>query len=125
MELLTELCWLSKTKVFSVSQLRRCCCKEDLTVIDVDNGADAVDLFRDHQKEIDVVLLDMTTPGTPSGTVVREAGRLRPRAKILLTSAYNKEMVGSLADAEQVKGFIRKPIPLGELVNLIRKTLSV
>jgi PAS domain S-box-containing protein len=105
----------------AVAQMLR---KEGLTVIEVDNGADAVDLFRDHQKEIDVVLLDMTIPGTPSGTVVREVGRLRPEAKILLTSAYNKEMVGSLADAEQVKGFIRKPFQLGELVNLIRKTLS-
>jgi DNA-binding NtrC family response regulator len=99
--------------------------KQGLTVIDVDNGSDAVDLFRNHQKEIDVVLLDMTIPGTPSGTVVSEARRLRPNAKILLTSAYSREMVEPVADSEQVKGFIRKPFQLGELVNLIRKTLSV
>jgi PAS domain S-box-containing protein len=106
----------------SVAQMLR---KQGLTVIDVDNGSDAVDLFRNHQKEINIVLLDMTIPGTSSETVVSEARRLRPNAKILLTSAYSREMVGPVAHSEQVKGFIRKPFQLGELVSLIRKTLSV
>jgi PAS domain S-box-containing protein len=98
--------------------------KEGLTVIEVGDGTTAIDLFHSHEKPIDVVLLDMTIPGTPSSTVVAEAGRLRPEARLLLTSAYNREMVGPVADAGQVKGFIRKPFQLRELVALIRETLA-
>ncbi|HEY7337217.1 MAG TPA: response regulator [Bryobacteraceae bacterium] len=98
--------------------------KEGLTVIDVDNGDAAVNLFRDYQKEIDVILLDMTIPGTPSAAVVAEAGRLRPNAKLLLTSAYSREMVGPAAYAQQIRGFIRKPFEVRNLLSLIRKALS-
>jgi DNA-binding NtrC family response regulator len=98
--------------------------KEGLTVIDVGNGDAAVNLLRDHEKEINVVLLDMTIPGTPSGAVLAEAGRLRPDAKLLLTSAYSQEMVGPAAGAKQVVGFIRKPFQFRDLLTAIRRALS-
>ncbi len=70
-------------------------------------------ISRTFQGGIDVVLLDMTIPGTPSRAVVTEAGRTRPDAKVLLTSAYSREMAGPAVEAKQVRGFIRKPFLLG------------
>jgi hypothetical protein len=57
--------------------------------------------------------------------VVTEAGRLRPDVKVLLTSAYSREMAGQAGGLAQVKGFIRKPFALRDLVELLRETLSV
>jgi PAS domain S-box-containing protein len=105
----------------SVAKLLR---KEGLTVIDVGDGTTAVDLFRDHPKEIDVVLLDMTIPGTPSSTVIEEASVLRPEARLLLTSAYSREMVFPKNSSDQIKGFIRKPFQLRDLVSQVREALS-
>jgi PAS domain S-box-containing protein len=105
----------------SVAKLLR---KEGLTVIDVGNGTAAVDIFRDHPKEIDVVLLDMTIPGTPSSTVIKEASVLRPDARLLLTSAYSREMVLPANGSDQIKGFIRKPFRLHDLVSEVRDALS-
>jgi PAS domain S-box-containing protein len=105
----------------SVSKMLR---KEGFTVIEAGDGSAAIDLLRDHEKEIDVILLDMTIPGIPSRSVAEEAGRVRPDAKLLLTSAYSQEMAGQVGEARQVKGFIRKPFRLRDLVELLRETLS-
>src|SRR5262249_30809719 len=98
--------------------------KEGLSVIDVEDGDAALDLLRNHRRQIDLVLLDATIPGAPSRTVIAEANRLRPQAKLLLTSAYSREAIGTLAEAEQFSGFLRKPFHLNELVIAVRKTLS-
>jgi CheY-like chemotaxis protein len=106
----------------SISKMLR---KEGFTVIEAGDGSAAMDLLSDLNRQIDVMLLDMTIPGMPSRTVVTEAGRLRPDVKVLLTSAYSREMAGQAGGLAQVKGFIRKPFALRDLVELLRETLSV
>jgi PAS domain S-box-containing protein len=105
----------------AVSKMLR---KEGFTVIEAGDGSAAVTLFREHRMAIDLVLLDMTVPGTASQVVVMEAARIRPDVKVLLTSAYSREMAGTTAGASQVRGFIRKPFRVSDLVTLIRETLS-
>ena len=106
----------------SISKMLR---KEGFTVIEAGDGSAAIDLLRDEKRDIHVILLDMTIPGTPSRSVAAEARRIRPDVKLLLTSAYSREMAGPVGDMGQVKGFIRKPFPLRELVELVRETLAV
>jgi DNA-binding NarL/FixJ family response regulator len=48
------------------------------------DGTAALSQLGNQQKPIDLALLDVTTPGKPSSTVVREVARLRPDAKLLL-----------------------------------------
>ncbi|HWB85303.1 MAG TPA: ATP-binding protein [Bryobacteraceae bacterium] len=98
--------------------------KEGFSVIEVADGTTAVDLFRNQRQQIDVVLLDMTIPGETSSRVIAEVARLRANAKLLLMSAYSRQMVGPVADDAQVSGFIRKPFQLRELVALVREVLS-
>jgi DNA-binding NtrC family response regulator len=105
----------------SVSKVLR---REGFNVIEADDGSAAVDLFRRHDREIDLVLLDLTIPGTTSTAVVEEAARIRPDIRVILTSAYGRDMAGATANAAQVRGFIRKPFRISELVGMIQKTLS-
>jgi CheY-like chemotaxis protein len=93
------------------------------SVIQAGDGSAAVDLIRG-QEGIDLILLDMTIPGISSREVISEAGQVRPDVKIILTSAYSQELVASGLDAPQVRGFIRKPYTLGDLVQLLSDTLS-
>ena len=88
------------------------------------DGSAAVDLLRRHPGNIDIILLDMTLPGTPSREVIAEAQRTRPAVKVVLTSAYSRETVAQSIDAPIVKGFIRKPFQVGDLVQLLRTTLD-
>jgi DNA-binding response OmpR family regulator len=99
--------------------------KEGFIVVEAADGAAAAELLLDSRRKIDLILLDMTMPGMPSSTVVTEASRLRPNAKLLLTSAHGREMLRPVADTAQVAGFVRKPFQLRELVAVIRQALSL
>jgi CheY-like chemotaxis protein len=94
------------------------------SVVGAGDGSAAVHLLRSHPREIDLILLDMTLPGTPSREVIAEAQRTRPAVKVVLTSAYSREMVAQSLEAPIVRGFIRKPFQFGELLRLLRTTLD-
>jgi PAS domain S-box-containing protein len=94
------------------------------SVIQVGDGSAAVDLIRGLEG-LDLILLDMTLPGTSSREVILESGRIRPDVKIILTSAYSQDMMTRDLDAPQVRGFIRKPYTFGDLVQLLSDTLVV
>jgi PAS domain S-box-containing protein len=94
------------------------------SVVGAGDGCAAVDLLRSHPRAIDIILLDMTLPGTPSREVIAEAQRTRPAVKVVLTSAYSREMVAQSLEAPIVKGFIRKPFQFTDLLRLLRTTLD-
>ncbi|HEY1495310.1 MAG TPA: PAS domain S-box protein [Candidatus Solibacter sp.] len=98
--------------------------RRGFSVLSAGDGHAAVDLLHKHPHNIDLILLDMTLPGTPSRDIIAEAQRIRPEIKIILTSAYSKEMVAHSLDSPAVRGFIRKPFQLAELVLLLRDTLA-
>ena len=98
--------------------------RRGFSVVGAGDGSAAVDLLRSHPGKIDIILLDMTLPGTPSREVIAEAQRTRPAVKIVLTSAYSRETVAQSIDAPIVKGFIRKPFQVGDLLQLLRTTLD-
>jgi CheY-like chemotaxis protein len=105
----------------SVSNMLR---KRGFSVVEAGDGCAAVDLFRSHQDHIDVILLDITIPGSSSREVMAEARRIRPDIKVILTSAYSRAMVMPSLGAPRISAFIRKPFPLAELVELLRNTLA-
>jgi PAS domain S-box-containing protein len=98
--------------------------RKGFSVVGARDGSAAVDLLRNHPAQIDIILLDMTLPGTPSREVIREAQRTRPAVKVVLTSAYSRETVAQSINAPIVKDFIRKPFQVGDLVRLLRATLD-
>ena len=98
-------------------------CIKGFSVIQAADGSAAINLIR-AQDGLDGILLDMTIPGASSREVILEAGRVRPETKIILTSAYSREMVTKDLDAPQIRGFIRKPFQLRDLVQLLSDTLA-
>jgi PAS domain S-box-containing protein len=103
----------------SVSKMLR---KKGFSVVEAGDGSQAVDLFRLNKDNVDVMLLDITIPGMSSREVLEEVGRTRPTVKVILTSAYSREMAS--LDAVQVKGFIRKPFQFGDLMQLLSETMA-
>lgn len=110
-----------ETLRLAVSKMLR---KREFSVIEAADGRTAFDLLRNHKDNIDVLLLDMTLPGTPSEELLREAKRIRPDMKIILTSAYQREMVMDRIESPQIRGFIRKPFQLNDVVQLLREVLA-
>jgi PAS domain S-box-containing protein len=99
--------------------------RSGLHVIEAQDGSSAVELLRTHSQTIDTILLDLTLPGLPSENVVEEAIRLRPDVRIFLTSAYSRGNWAPPFNAPQVKGFVRKPYQVRDLVRLLTEELYV
>ncbi len=98
--------------------------KDGFSVIEAGNGSTALDLVRSYRNNIEVILLDLTIPGAPSSEVVAEAQRIRPGVRVVLMSAYGRGMVPQSLNVPAVKGFIRKPFQMSDLVQLLRNTIS-
>ena len=98
--------------------------KQGFEVITADDGEQGVAVFRERADEIQLVLLDMTMPrmsGEEAFAVIR---RIRPHARVLLTSGYNEqEAIGSFT-GKGLAGFIQKPYTPSELLARIRSVLD-
>jgi CheY-like chemotaxis protein/two-component sensor histidine kinase len=98
--------------------------KAGFEVLEVADGSSAIKVMREHGDKIDVVLLDMTIPGASSHEVVAAAVNAKPDIKVILTSAYSKEMIASSMNAPQIHSFIRKPFRFGDLLKTLGSSLS-
>jgi len=105
------------TLLHAVSKMLR---MKGFSVIEAIDGDAALDLFRANQRDITVVLLDMTLPGVSGPRVFEELRKIRPGVKVILTTAYNKATAIKAIDGQQAWGFIRKPYQLTDLVRLLR-----
>jgi PAS domain S-box-containing protein len=93
-------------------------------VFEAADGSSAINLLHAEGDKIDVILLDMTTPGASSHEVLAQAAKAKPNIRVILTSAYDEEMVADAIGAPQISHFIRKPFPVRELIETIRSSLS-
>jgi PAS domain S-box-containing protein len=98
--------------------------KAGFVVFEASDGSSAIEVLRANGGKVDVILLDLTIPGPTSREVVAQAVQARPDAKVVLTSAYSEETARGAVSAEQVRGFIRKPFQLAELVRTLRNVAS-
>ena len=93
-------------------------------VLEAADGSAAIDLLRSNVGKIDVILLDVTIPGASSLQVVAEAAEIRPDTRVILTSAYSREMLTPALNTAKVRGFVRKPFRLADLLKTIRENLQ-
>jgi two-component system, cell cycle sensor histidine kinase and response regulator CckA len=103
----------------AVSKMLR---KKGFSVIEANDGTTALELLRAHKDDIDLLLLDVTLPGSSSREVFEEVKHLRPDLPVIVTSANSEEMA-ALSLARRVERFIRKPFALDHLIGLIRESL--
>jgi len=93
-------------------------------VIEAMDGNQALRAIRQQKQAIDLVLLDVTVPGAPSGEVLAEIRRISPKTKVVVTSAYGQKIVDATFPAMQLDFFLRKPYQLADLESLLRRLVS-
>jgi len=93
-------------------------------VVTAENGADAVEDFRNRKRGFDLVLLDVQMPGM-SGPEVAEAIReIDPLIHILLSSGHTEALVREqFRSTKGIAGFLQKPYTLQELEKAIDAVL--
>jgi two-component system, cell cycle sensor histidine kinase and response regulator CckA len=97
---------------------------KNFRVIEAGDGAAAVEFLESDPGSIDVVLLDITLPGMPSGEIFDKLRQIRPDLKVILTTAYSRDSTIAEFRERDTWGFIRKPYNTGDLVELLRRAVN-
>ena len=85
------------------------------TVLTAADGLQAVDLYRERGKEIDLVLMDLTMPHMDGAEAFGELRRLNPEVRVVLASGYSHEDVASRFAGKALDGVLQKPYTLAKL----------
>jgi len=80
-------------------------------------------LFREHMKELDLVILDVVMPGASGQELYMEMKKLAPDVIILLSSGYNKGFLEEDLAKEEIN-FIQKPYSMEDLAKKVRGLLD-
>ena len=74
-----------------------------------EDGMQGVEIYRTHQDDIVVVLLDMTMPKLDGKGCFRELRRINGDVRVVLSSGYNEQDATNRFAGQGLAGFIQKP----------------
>ncbi len=99
---------------------------EDLNfkVFSASNGKDALELFKKHIDDIDVVFLDMFMPKMDGKETFRQIRSLKSDAKVVIASGLVKDDKDNDLVNEGVSGYLYKPFRKNEIARLLFDLLN-
>jgi signal transduction histidine kinase/CheY-like chemotaxis protein len=88
------------------------------------NGEQAVELFQERLREIDLVILDIGMPGMGGRTCLKKLLEIDPEARVIVSTGY-----GARSDREEMldagaRGFLAKPSRIADIVHEIEAVLG-
>jgi PAS domain S-box-containing protein len=92
------------------------------TVLQAEDGQQAINLYSREGDRIDLVLLDLTMPILSGHEAFRHLLALNPRVRVLFASGYAVEQLSEL-EKEMMAGFVNKPYRPNELVLAVEDAL--
>jgi two-component system cell cycle sensor histidine kinase/response regulator CckA len=104
---------------------RRALEQHGITVIEAENAASALSLFRECPERFQAVVTDVVMPGMSGPALIEELLPLRPELKVLFMSGYTDNALVEQAVAERGFLFLQKPFAPVELVNKVRELTAI
>jgi DNA-binding NtrC family response regulator len=87
-----------------------------------DNGASAVDKFKEHS--YDVTLMDIVMPEMNGVEAFRKIREMHPGASVILMTAYSEEELIQMARDEGADHVVHKPIRIDQLIEMIKEAAT-
>lgn len=88
------------------------------------DGKEAVDRYKEHAEEIDLVILDLSLPYLKGEDVMKKIIERRSDARVIVSSGSPDEERMKMLIRLGAKAFIKKPYPFEKLLRLIREVLD-
>lgn len=92
------------------------------------DGKSAVEIFRQHNQEIALVILDMVMPGLNGEEAFRQMKAINSTIPIIISSGYSQDETRQKFGDTKFDGFLQKPFKIRDLVdqiNAVSRSLSV
>lgn len=98
--------------------------KMGFSVLTAKNGKEALEVYKQHRNDIDLVILDMIMPGLRAADTYDELKSIDPAIRVLLASGYGADQqTGELLN-RGFNGFIQKPFNIQALIDKIRDIID-
>ena len=94
------------------------------TVLTATDGESALDLYREKQKKIDLVIMDLIMPGMGGKRCMVELLKINPEARVAIASGYSPDGPTREILKNGARGFINKPYDLRQMLKIVREVLD-
>jgi two-component system, cell cycle sensor histidine kinase and response regulator CckA len=95
------------------------------TVLNAATGVAALEVWKEHQAAIDLLLTDIIMPGGMTGRELAEKLRSeKPSLKVIYTSGYSTEILGKALTLTDGINFLQKPYQSAKLAHAVRKCMD-
>jgi len=93
-------------------------------VLTANSGKEAIEVYRKHMNQIDMVILDMIMPDMGGGDTYDALKEINRNVKVLLSSGYSVEGHANTILNRGCDGFIQKPFDLKLLSQKLREIID-
>jgi DNA-binding NtrC family response regulator len=89
------------------------------TVTSVSTAEEAIEHYRRHQPDVDLVVLDFETPGASGLEVLHQLKAINPEVRVLMTALNGADQVASEALSEGAIGVLSMPLEIQRLTETV------
>jgi|GEM_PF-4989942 len=93
-------------------------------VLTARSGEEALEQYREHPGQIDLVLMDLGMPGMGGARCLLQLRALDPAARVLIASGYAPDAYAGPEVRQAARGFLAKPYRRHELLQAVRQALD-
>ncbi|MEQ1952433.1 cell cycle histidine kinase CckA [Mesorhizobium sp. CN2-181] len=94
------------------------------TVHEASSGVEALDIYRELEGKIDIVVSDVVMPEMDGPTLLGELRKIDPDIKFIFVSGYAEDAFARNLPAEAKFGFLPKPFSLKQLATVVKEVLE-
>jgi len=97
---------------------------EGVPVLTAADGRSGIDLYRQRQADIGLIVLDLSMPGLNGEETLHELRQINVRVRVLLSSGYSQDEVAARFAGHGEVGFMQKPYDAEQLVKEVKRYLA-
>jgi len=98
--------------------------RHGFTVLQAENGARGLDLFREHLDGIRAVVLDLTMPVMSGEEALAQMKAVDGQIPVILSSGFNEHQAVQRFEGKGLAGFLQKPYRADALIQKVREVLA-